>query len=61
MKQLLIYVRTPECEQYMAMLRYGQYGQVGADGVWRNKEKDIKKTDDKKPAIKNLQNQISSR
>ena len=52
MKQLLIYVRTPECEQYMSMLRYGQYGQVGADGVWRNKEKDIKKTDDKKPTIK---------
>lgn len=48
MKQVLIYVRTPECEQYMSMLRYGQYGQVGADGVWRNKEKDIKKTDDKK-------------
>ena len=36
----------------MAMLRYGQYGQVGADGVWRNKEKDIKKTDDKKLTIK---------
>ena len=53
MKQLLRYVRTPECEQYMSMLRYGQYGQVGADGVWRNKEKDIKKTDDKKPTIKN--------
>lgn len=27
----------------MKLLRYGQYGQVGADGVWRNKEKDIKK------------------
>ena len=26
----------------MKLLRYGQYGQVGADGVWRNKEKDIK-------------------
>ena len=26
------------CEQYMSILRYGQYGQVGADGVWRNKE-----------------------
>lgn len=36
----------------MKLLRYGQYGQVGADGVWRNKEKDIKKTDDKKPTIK---------
>lgn len=32
----------------MKLLRYGQYGQVGADGVWRNKEKDIKK-----PTIKN--------
>ena len=36
----------------MKLLRYGQYGQVGADGVWRNKEKDIKKTYDKKPTIK---------
>ena len=32
----------------MSILRYGQYGQVGADGVWRNKEKDSIKTDDKK-------------
>ena len=39
------------CEQYMSLLRYGQYGQVGADGVWRNKE-DGKETGDKKPAIK---------
>lgn len=46
-------VSASGCEQYMSMLRYGQYGQVGADGVWRNKEKDIKKTDDKKPTIKN--------
>ena len=45
-------VSASGCEQYMSMLRYGQYGQVGADGVWRNKEKDIKKTDDKKPTIK---------
>ena len=45
-------VSASGCEQYMSMLRYGQYGQVGADGVWRNKEKDIKKTGDKKPAIK---------
>lgn len=28
------------CEKYMSLLRYGQYGQVGADGVWRNKESD---------------------
>ena len=26
------------CEQYMSILRYGQYGQVGTDVVWRNKE-----------------------
>lgn len=31
-------VRASGCEQYMSMLRYGQYGQVGADGVWRDKE-----------------------
>ena len=36
----------------MSILRYGQYGQVGADGVWRNKEKDGEKTDDKKLTIK---------
>ena len=40
-------VSASGCEQYMSMLRYGQYGQVGADGVWRIKEKDIKKTGDK--------------
>ncbi len=45
-------VSASGCEQYMSMLRYGQYGQVGADGVWRNKVKEIKKTGDKKPAIK---------
>ncbi len=41
-------VSASGCEQYMSILRYGQYGQVGADGVWRNKEKDNKKTGDKK-------------
>lgn len=25
------------CKQYMSILRYGQYGQVGADGVRRRK------------------------
>ena len=45
-------VSASGCEQYMSMLRYGQYGQVGADGVWRNKEGDTIKTDDKKPTIK---------
>lgn len=32
----------------MSMLRYGQYGQVGADGIWRNKENVNKKNGDKK-------------
>ena len=36
------------CEKYMSMLRFGQYGQVGADGVWRNKENVNKKSGDKK-------------
>ena len=40
------------CEQYMSILRYGQYGQVGADGVWRNKKVNNTKTADKKPTIK---------
>lgn len=31
------------CEQYISILRYGQYGQVGADGVWRDKENGDKK------------------
>lgn len=29
-------------------LRYGQYGQVGADGIWRKKEETNKKSGDKK-------------
>ncbi len=36
------------CEKYMFMLRYGQYGQGGADGIWRNKEKVNKKSGYKK-------------
>ncbi len=36
------------CEKYMSLLKYGQYGQVGVDGVRRDKEK----SDDKKAAIK---------
>ena len=36
----------------MSMLRYGQYGQVGADGIWRNKENVNRKSGDKKAAIK---------
>ena len=40
------------CEKYMSMLRYGQYGQVGADGIRRNNENVNKKSGDKKAAIK---------
>lgn len=40
-------VSAAGCEKYMSLLRYGQYGQVGVDGVWRDKEED-KKTGDKK-------------
>ncbi len=42
------------CEKYMSMLSYGQYGQVGADGIWRNKEKINKKSGDKKAAKKTI-------
>ena len=31
-------IHAAGCEKYMSLLRYGQYGQVGADGVRRNKE-----------------------
>ena len=34
------------------LLRYCQYGQVGADGIWRNKVKANEKSGDKKAAIK---------
>ena len=40
------------CEKYMSMLRYGQYGQVGADGIWRDEENADKKSGNKKAAIK---------
>ena len=33
-------VSASGCEKYLKLLRYGQYGQVGADGVWRNKSDD---------------------
>ena len=33
------------CEKYLKLLRYGQYGQVGADGVWRNQDDDNQKDD----------------
>ena len=42
-------IKAAGCEKYMSLLRYGQYGQVGADGVRRNKEE---KSGDKKAAIK---------
>lgn len=47
------------CEKYISMLRYGQYGQVGADGIWRNKEKNNKKSDDKKNVVKNGDKKIT--
>lgn len=36
------------CKKYMSILKYGQYGQVGADGVWRDKEAGNKKAAIKK-------------
>lgn len=37
------------CEKYMSLLRYGQYGQVGVDGVWRDKEtQNVKRGDEMK-------------
>jgi len=33
------------------MLRYGQYGQIGADGIWRYKESVNKKGGDKKRRV----------
>lgn len=41
-------IRAVGCEKYMSLLRYGQYGQVGADGVWRNKTDSNKKRDGNK-------------
>lgn len=44
------------CEKYMSLLRYGQYGQVGVDGVWREKEKqNDKRGDDMKEDINLIQ------
>lgn len=45
------FVSAVGCEQYISILRYGQYEQVGADGIWRNKEVNNAKTADKKPTI----------
>lgn len=33
-----VFITATGCEKYMSLLRYGQYGQVGVDGVWREKE-----------------------
>lgn len=41
-------VSAAGCEKYMSLLRYGQYGQVGVDGVWRDKKEENMKTGDKK-------------
>ncbi len=38
-------VSASGCEKYLKLLRYGQYGQVGADGVWRNQDVDNQKDD----------------
>ena len=35
-------VSASGCEKYLKLLRYGQYGQVGVDGVWRNQDDDNK-------------------
>lgn len=44
------------CEKYMSILRYGQYGQVGADGVWRDKE-----AGNKKAAIKSGDKKVTKK
>ena len=49
------------CEKYMSMLRYGQYGQVGADGVWRDGETVSKKNGDKKAAIKSGDKKVTKK
>lgn len=49
------------CEKYMSMLRYGQYGQVGADGIWRNKKNVNRKNGDKKTAIKNGDKKVTKK
>lgn len=44
------------CEKYMSLLRYGQYGQVGVDGVWRDKEtQNDKRGDEMKEDINLIQ------
>ena len=36
-------VSASGCEKYLKLLRYGQYGQVGVDGVLRNQDDDKQK------------------
>ena len=44
------------CEKYMSLLRYGQYGQVGVDGVWREKDtQNDKRGDEMKEDINLIQ------
>jgi ATP-dependent DNA helicase RecG len=38
-------VTASGCEKYLKLLRYGQYGQVGADGIWRGKATEVGKDD----------------
>lgn len=40
------------CEKYISLLRYGQYGQIGVDGVWRIREDD--ETLNRMPVINGL-------
>jgi predicted HTH transcriptional regulator len=49
------------CEKYISMLRYGQYGQVGADGIWRKKESGNEKSGDKKAAIKSGDKKVTKK
>ena len=48
------------CKQYMSMLHYGQYGQIGADGVWRRTE-NSKKSGEKKVAKKSGEKKVTKK
>ena len=54
-------INASGCEKYMSMLRYGQYGQVGVDGIWRDKENVSKKSGDKKAAIKSGDKKVTKK
>ena len=43
------------CKEYMRLLRYGQLGEVGADGIWRG----VLKNDKRKEAYIHLQDVLS--